>query len=383
MTLTRPNLRKLRVGKSASAAGVVYTKLDGDGRWSINVMVNRVRHHVVVGLESEGYTKTQCEDLISNLRAKKRERGHGVGAPKHRTRWSIAKAAEDYITYLREHGGKDADGKEGRFERHITPKLGNIDINKLTEEDWSRYASARRGEGASDGTINREQAALLHMLRTAVRRKLIQAVPCQLAKFKEAPGKILYLSPKQTRELIKAAENDQSEHTLTFVMISAHTGMRHSPILNLRARDIDCDRRIIWIGKDKAGKREQAMPQILADYLRPLVQIREPGDLVFASARAKSGRVYQINSRFARCVERAGLPREVTPHTMRHTMATNAAHAGLDAGTIQALGGWKTRAMAERYTHAASLHTAMDALESQLHGRTVTQKLHRARRKVS
>ncbi|WP_425526463.1 tyrosine-type recombinase/integrase [Xanthomonas oryzae] len=44
----------------------------------------------------------------------------------------------------------------------------------------------------------------------------------------------------------------------------------------------------------------------------------------------------------------------MTPHTMRHTAATNAAHAGLDAATIQMIGGWKTRAMAERYTYAAS-----------------------------
>ncbi len=43
---------------------------------------------------------------------------------------------------------------------------------------------------------------------------------------------------------------------------------------------------------------------------------------------------------------------------------TNAAHAGLDAATIQAIGGWKSRQMAERYTHAANLTTAMDALGS-------------------
>lgn len=60
---------------------------------------------------------------------------------------------------------------------------------------------------------------------------------------------------------------------------------------------------------------------------------------------------------------------------MRHTAATNAAHAGLDAASIQAIGGWKTRQMAERYTHAASLTAAMDALEHRLQSGMITPEL--------
>ena len=104
---------------------------------------------------------------------------------------------------------------------------------------------------------------------------------------------------------------------------------------------------------------------------------RRADDFLFASPRAKTGRVYQASSIFARCVERAGLGRNITPHTLRHTAATNAAHAGLDSATIQGLGGWKTRAMADRYTHAANLSAAMDALGARLSGR-VTPKLHHA-----
>lgn len=377
----RAALRKLAIGKSASEKSITYTKLAGDGRWSVNVMVNRVRHHIVVGLESEGYTRTQAEEVIAGLKAKKREQEHGVAAPKHRTRHSIRKASESYLAFLSEHGGKDVGGKRGRFDRHVNRLLGDVSVAKLTEHDWQKYMATRAKEGASPGTINREQAALLHMLRTMVKRKELAAVPCRLEKGREPEGKLVYLAPKEFRALIDAAANDPSPHALTFVMIAGHTGMRHSPVLNLRARDIDCDHRVIWVGKDKAGRREQPMPSILAEYLRPLLKTMEPGDYLFQSRKAKSGRVYQANGMFARCVKRAGLPANVTPHTMRHTMGSNAAHAGLDAATIQGLGGWKTRAMVERYTHAANLATAMDTLESRLHGRTVTPKLQRPIRK--
>lgn len=375
--LSRAATRKLRQGQSVTAKGITYTRLEGDGRWSINVMVNRVRHHLVVGLESEGYTRTQAEDVIAGLKAKKREHDHGVAAPRHQARLSITKGVDDYLDFLRSHGGRDIDAKVARFSQHIVPHLGTISMAALTDDDWSRYVAIRMKEKAAPSTINRERSALLHMLNTAVRRKILRHAPCVLQRQKEPPGKIIYLTPEQAQRLVTAAENDQSQNALPFVMIALYTGMRQSPVLNLRVRDIDCERRVLWIGKDKAGRREQPMPATLAAYLAELVIDRAADAYLFGSKRAESGRVYQINGAFKRCVERAGLPANVTPHTMRHTAATNAAHAGLDAATIQAIGGWKTRQMAERYTHASSLTAAMDALESRLQRGTITPKLQR------
>lgn len=379
MKLTRANLRKLPPGQSVSEGGVTYTRLDGDGRWSVNVMVNRVRHHQVVGLESEGYTLTQAQDLVASLKAKKREADHGITAPKHRARFTVRAAVTDYLAFLRAHGGRDIERKAKRFELHVCRLLGDRPVDKLTDDEWKGYVAARRVEGASDATINREAAALAHMLRTAVKRRLLRSVPILIERLREPPGRLVYLSPAQLQQLIKAAEIDQSPHALTFVMIAGHTGMRQEPILNLKVGDLDIERRVIWVGKDKAGRREQPMPRNLADYLRAATAGKQVDDWLFPASRSRRGRVYQFNSQFARCVERAGLPSNVTPHTMRHTVATNAAHAGLDAATIQAIGGWKTRAMAERYTHAANLADAMEALQGRLAGR-VTPKLHRRSR---
>lgn len=37
-------------------------------------------------------------------------------------------------------------------------------------------------------------------------------------------------------------------------MIALYNGLRHSPILNLRVRDVDADSLILWIAQDKAGR---------------------------------------------------------------------------------------------------------------------------------
>lgn len=375
--LTRPGLRALRPGQSLSEHGITYTRLaNGDGRWSVNVMVNRRRHHQVVGLESEGYTRTQAEALVASLRATKRASAHGVAGSRHNASQTVSQAADEYLQYLAAHDGRDLDTKARRFRDHLKPHLGQKQVARLTDDDWLAYVAKRKAEGASPATINRERSALLHMLNTMRRRKLLAAVPV-LARQAEPEGKLVYLTPEESQRLLEAALADQSPLAHPFVMVTLFTGLRHSAALNLRAGDVDADRRILWIREDKAGRREQPMPQILADYLAELVAGMEPEAFIFASPRAKSGRAYQMNAIFARCVKRAGIAKHCTPHTMRHTAATNAAHAGLDAATIQTMGGWKTRAMAERYTHAASMRDAMDALQGRLTSRSVTPELQR------
>jgi integrase len=82
-----------------------------------------------------------------------------------------------------------------------------------------------------------------------------------------------------------------------------------------------------------------------------------------------------IRKAWRRVIKVAKLQGIITPHTMRHTMATNAAHAGVDGATLQALGGWKSRRMTERYTHPGQMRDAMDKLASiYAAGRQTTKK---------
>lgn len=118
------------------------------------------------------------------------------------------------------------------------------------------------------------------------------------------------------------------------------------------------------------------MTGVLADFLAEYLANR-PGEWLFPSASSKTGRATNVYKAFRRVVAAAGLPRSITPHKLRHTMATNAAHAGIDAATLQAMGGWKSRRMVERYTHAGTMADAMDRLQGAYSGTA-----HRLRRAV-
>ena len=54
---------------------------------------------------------------------------------------------------------------------------------------------------------------------------------------------------------------------------------------------------------------------------------------------------------FEKSVAAAGL-QGVTPHTLRHTVATELAEAGFTTHQLMAFFGWKTSRMADRYIHA-------------------------------
>ena len=78
-------------------------------------------------------------------------------------------------------------------------------------------------------------------------------------------------------------------------------------------------------------------------------------DYVFIGRGGK--RLRSIRNAFETACREAGL-KDVSPHTLRHTFASRLAMAGVDARTIQELGGWKTLALVERYSHLSPSHKA-------------------------
>jgi integrase len=348
-------------------------------------MVNRRRFHQVVGLESEGFTKTQAEDLIASLRAQKHTRKHGIPSSKASAA-TFADAAKSYLTFLRETGGKDVAKKDERLRLHLLPKLGGLQLASMTAADLKRYSAKRVGEGASPGTINRELAVVSHLFRVASDPEglgLIAAVPCRIGRLREPDAKTVYLTASQAQALLKAARADANRQLHTFAMIGLHTGMRYSSILALKAGDVDLDRRVIWIGKDKAGERQQPITQELADFLKDRLG-EDPKAWLFPASRSKTGHAVNVRKAWHRAVKKAGLEHVGGPHVLRHTMASSAAHAGVDGATLQALGGWKTRRMVERYTHAGALREAMNKLAAAYKPkRKVTHKLSTKKRETA
>jgi integrase len=145
--------------------------------------------------------------------------------------------------------------------------------------------------------------------------------------------------------------------------------MRHREVLRARFDQVAWDRARLFIGKAKAGAREQPLtPALVATVRKEREQRSDPEGYIFPakSKTAKHPHRDRISEGFRRTVRRAKLdPAKVTPHVLRHTAITRLVEAGVDLPTVQRISGHKTLAMVARYAHVSSLHidAAMNALD--------------------
>jgi integrase len=390
--LTRPNIRKLEAGQKIIENGISFERLiNGDGRYSVNIMVDGQRVHRVVGQESDGVTRKQVEGYIEQTKTD--ARNGRLNLPKGRkTALGFKQAGNQYLSRLDEEGGKDLKAKRMRLNEHLIPFFKDQSLTGIVTFEIERYKKFRSKEKAAPGTINRELAVISHLFNKAIEWKWISHRPAVIKRLKEDAGRIIYLVPEQIERLTKAAMQDQNPHVYPFIVIGLETAMRRMEILSIRIRDIDLGKRVIFIPQAKSGARNQPITNSLAEFIKGYLEIAEPGqEWLFPSISSKTGHSVAIEKAFKRAVKNAGLnPKEVVRHTLRHTAITHLVQAGVDLPTVKRISGHKTLAMVERYSHQNGEHiqTAMDKLEERIHGKkpsfsgTITQELHKKKKRA-
>lgn len=369
--LTRTNIRKVQPGDKLQEHGISFERLpNGDGRYTVNIMVDGVRVHRVIGKESEAVTRKQAEDFIEQSRTDARK--GRLNLPKGRkVVLGFREASEKYLVKLEKEGGNDIKKKRQRIELHLDPFFKDKPLSSITTFDLERFKKARKEANASNGTINRELAALSHLFSKAVEWKWINHRPAKINRLKEDTGRIVYLTTEQVSTLLEKAAEHQSPFIYPFIFIAVDTSMRRSEILSIQLKNIDVQRRIIFIPLAKAGAREQPITKNLAEYLAEHIKTTEPEQAwLFPSNRSKCGHIKWPEHAFREVVKSAGLdPKIVVRHTLRHTAITHLVQAGVDLPTVQRISGHKTLQMVARYSHQNGEHiqSAMDKLEDRLH----------------
>ena len=132
--------------------------------------------------------------------------------------------------------------------------------------------------------------------------------------------------------------------------------MRMSEMLGLTWDQLSLTERKAWLHADQTkARRARAVP--LTEKAIEAVRSRLGGHLrhVFCF---RGQPVKRINGRTWReCLIRAGI-KNFRWHDLRHTWATRLGMSGASLPEIQALGGWATIEMVQRYAHFAGSHLA-------------------------
>lgn len=293
--LTRSATRNLEIGASLSEHGITFKRLkNGDGRFTISLMVDGLRIHRLVGRESDGTTRKQAEDAIRKYRED--AKNDRLNLPQGRkVTLTFPAAAEKYPAKLAEEGGKDLVMKRRRLTLHLVPFFRDKPLSKISSFDVERYKKSRMEEKAAVGTVNRELAALSRLFSKAVEWFWIDKRPAKIRRFAEDQGRIVYLTVEQIDRLLEAAKHSSNYQLYPFIRIGLDTSMRTMEILSIRREHIDLGRRMIYITSAKAGPREQPITSELAEYLREyLTTLPEDTPWLFPSLGSKrsKGRTY-------------------------------------------------------------------------------------------
>jgi len=136
------------------------------------------------------------------------------------------------------------------------------------------------------------------------------------------------------------------------------SGVRVGELIALRTRDVDVDEGFATVlGK---GSRERIVPlgrsalRALVVYLREvrpdLARAGHDG-VVFLNARGRPLTRMGVWKILRRHVERAGIRKRVTPHTLRHCFATHLLEGGADLAAVQEMLGHADISTTQIYTH--------------------------------
>lgn len=169
--------------------------------------------------------------------------------------------------------------------------------------------------------------------------------------------------PRKLRKLPQVLSQGQVKSLLTNSINIKHkciigllysSGLRRSELLNLKLEDIDSKRMLLRINHGKGNKdRYTVLSKNLLTELRVYYKKYHPKIYLFESPGGGQYSTTSVLNIVSRAALKAGIPRKVTPHMLRHSFATHLLEKGVDLRKIQVLLGHNSSKTTEIYTHVA------------------------------
>lgn len=163
-----------------------------------------------------------------------------------------------------------------------------------------------------------------------------------------------YLNEEETHALIEASRGNIRDYAILHVL--AYTGIRVGELCNLKIEDIDFDKGIIHIRSGKGDKdriviMEERTGFALNKYLNERNRKKVDFTNVFLSERNRPISPLSVERIVKKYAKISGINKRVTPHVLRHTLATTLLNHGADIRFIQSILGHASVSTTQIYTH--------------------------------
>lgn len=242
--------------------------------------------------------------------------------------------------------------------RNFSPKTAKSYLACL--EDYFRFAKSINNEpdvalikkfllkkqnaGLSPNTLNLNLQAIKYFYREICKSKTNIDI-----KFSKTPNRLpVILSRQEINKIIDSIGN--AKHKL-LISLSYGAGLRVSEAVKLKIKDIDLDGLSIHI-KGAKGDRDRItiFPEKLKHDIKMLAGERKPSAYLFSSQQG--GRLSERSAQLilTKALLKAGISKDATFHSLRHSFATHLLENGTDVRYVQKLLGHANIRTTQIYT---------------------------------
>lgn len=287
------------------------------------------------------------------------------------------KTKTDFLEYLEIEQNKSQKTIEN-YDHYLSRLIdfaGDITIADITPElvrKWRLWLN-RLGTNTSDelgkNTQNYHLIALRSFLKFCAKRDIPALNADKIELGKTNRKQVTYLSFEELQSLLNAVKTDTETglRDRAIIELLFSSGLRVSELVNLNQDHINLKRKEFTV----RGKGQKDRPVFISDeaagwvakYLdrrndsSPALFIRYGGH----KATDTSGNFLRLSARsvqrmVARYAKLAGITKKVSPHTLRHSFATDLLMNGADIRSVQAMLGHSNIATTQIYTHVTDPH---------------------------
>ena len=247
-----------------------------------------------------------------------------------------------------------------------------IGFRTVSVEQLDQFGAQLLDSGVSQKSVGRVLAGVRSFYRFLLLEKEIEQDPTELMA---SPQRGLYLPTVLTLEeidRIEAAvdmEHDEGVRDRAIIETLYSCGLRVSELCGLRFSDLFLEDGYIHVrGK---GQKDRLVPiaQTTVEVLRQWFAQRQKfkvlpaeADYVFVTARGRHMSRITVFHNIKRYAEIAGIQKDISPHTFRHSFATHLVERGANLRGVQAMLGHESIATTEIYLHLDRQHLREEIL---------------------
>jgi site-specific recombinase XerD len=303
--------------------------------------------------------------------------------------YSFAKAKTDFLEYLEIEQNR-SQKTIANYDHYLTRLIdfaGDIQVSDIDDElvrKWRLWLN-RLGTNTSDElgktTMNYHLIALRSFLKFCAKRDFAALAPDRVELARTKRKQVTFLSPDELERLFAQPDlatlpglRDRAILELLF-----SSGLRVSELTSLDRDHINLKRREFMVRgkgeKDRPIFVSPAAAEWVQKYLDKRTDTTKPLFIRYSGNKKVdlTGNYHRLTPRsiqrmVARYALLAGITKHVSPHTLRHSFATDLLMNGADLRSVQALLGHSNIATTQIYTHVTDPHL-----------KEVHQKFHRSK----